>query len=138
MINRMDEAREICDYLLDEIELSIYSINRAMTSRCLNIVSKFCLRRTKKNNNIQEVNLHIDNIKYGLKRLQLDLYDIGESLEGEESKELTKEIDLWIFHVYSDILFQEELVVLKDELTKLRKTVSDFYERLFAVKEFFY
>lgn len=130
MINRVEEARRICDYLLDEIELSIYSINRAMKSKYLNIISKICLRRTRKNKNIQEVNLHIDNIKYGLKRLQLDLYDIEDRMEGMESKELSKEIDLWIYHVYSDILFQEELIVLKHELGKLRKMVTDFYGRI--------
>lgn len=130
MFNEVLEARSVCDYLLDEIEITMKKLKGVMGFGIFDIFGKGTFSGVAKKVRMEEVDKHMNHIKFGIKKLQYALYDMNEGDEFGAEIGLDYPISIWIDSFFTDSFVKGEMKVLYQELAQLKTLVEKIKEKL--------
>lgn len=124
------EARKLCDYLINEIEVAMRKIKGAMGRGILDVLPSGNLAFIMKKSKIEEVEHHVSHIKFCLNKLQQEFYDINELSKLNRDGILDYNVMIWLDNIYTETFVKEEMEQMYRELEELRENVCLQYDKL--------
>lgn len=117
------ELSPVCDYLLDEIELTLKKLRGSVAFGLFDLFSKTSNRSIGKKTNQEELDNHINHIKFGINKLQNELSEM-DILEEEE------EISAWAKTMFSDTFLRGDMQGLILEMEGLKEAIMRLSEKM--------